>query len=387
MIELGRATEAYNDARDSEAEAAFVSVSRGIVYRPDAKEQLASLIPAHEKRLPNSPSLDYYRGELVTLHEKWAEAVALFKRGLSKAPDDAWKDSYRPRVVVAMYKAGLAVAAHDEFGGDAAVFEQLAQLAVFDKSAKVLGEIIAAQAKMHANNPRLDFYRGELAQISGKWADAAEFYRAAIARADERDKFNLKWRLIQEMHKAGRSMAAYDEFDGDESVFNQLFTQAESDKNVDLVEALISNHQKRHTDLEYLPFWRARAAALKQDWQRAVEILAQNAAKLDALPQYQWLARDLHVRALLKTGAIDEARKIANRDWEEDRNGWNLLLVAVTERNIPDVERWIKQYQDDGVDLEELFFDDEIAAALRSEAFKPLLEKHEGLKKALKEME
>jgi tetratricopeptide (TPR) repeat protein len=387
MIELGRATEAYNDARETEAEDAFVHLAGGMVFRPDAKEQLASLIAAHEKRLANSPSLDYYRGELTALHEKWAEAVALFKSGLSKAPDE-WKDSYRQRLVRAMYKAGQAVTAHNEFGGDPAVFEQLAQLAMNDPAG--LGEIIALQAKLHPDNPRLDFYRGELARISENWTKAAEFYRAALARTDERGKIGMKWRLTHAMHKAGRSLEAYDESDGDEGVFNQLINHAEADKSLDLVEALITVHGKRHGDPKYLQFWRARAATLKQDWQRAVELLAQNSAELDALPEYKWRARELHVRALLKTGATDQARSLAKRHWEKDQYGWTSLVVAVMERNIPETERWIKHFHDDDEDLmplEELFFDEELADALRSEAFNPLREKHEWLQEALAEPE
>lgn len=383
MIELGRATEAYNDARDQEAEAAFVALAGGSLFRPDAKEQIASLVAAHEKRLPNSPSLDYYRGELTALDQNRANAVALFKSGLSKAPDDAWKETYRQRLVRAMYEAGQAVAAHEEFGGDADVFEQLAQLAVFDNSATVLGEIIAAQTKMHSDNPRLDFYRAELARIGESWAEAAELYRSAFERADERGNFTMKWRLIHALYKAGRSIEAYGEFDDDESVFMQLMNHADADKNVDLIEALIAADQKRNRDPKYLQYWRARAAALKQDWQRAIGLLAQNSAELDALPQYRWRARELHVRALLKTGATDEARSLAKRHWEEDQNGWSSLLVAVTERNIPEVERWIKHHEEDGMELEELFFDEEIAEALRSEAFKPLREKYEWLEKAL----
>jgi hypothetical protein len=290
MVELGRATEAYNEAREMEAEGAFVDLAGAVVIRPDAKEQLPSLIAAHEKRLPDSPNLDYYRGELAALHEKWAEAVALFKSGFSKAPDDAWKDSYRPKLVWAMYKAGQAVAAHDEFAGD-------------------------------------------------------------------------------------------------ESVFMQLINHAEADKNVELVEALIAAAGKRHADPKYLHYWRARAAALKQDWPRAVELLAQNTAELDALPRYKWRARELHVRALLKIGAADEARSLAKRHWEEDKFDWTSLVVAVLERNIPEAERWIKRYEEDPFSLQDLFADEGIAAALQSEAFKPLREKYEWLRKAAAEAE
>jgi tetratricopeptide (TPR) repeat protein len=387
MIELGRATEAYNDARDSEAEEAFATLAAGVVFRPEAKEQLASLIGAHEKRLPNSPSLDYYRGELAALHEKWAEAVALLKKGLEKAPDDVWKQTYRERLVRAMYEAGQAVAAHDEFAGDAAVFEQLARLAVFDSNATVLSEIIARQAKLHADNPQLAFYRAELAKIGGNWDAAIEFYRAALKRADEQEKLRLRWALFQAMYKAGRSMAAYDESDGDESVFGQLISNAEADKNVDLVEALISAHQKRQADPKYLQFWRARTAAMRQDWKKSLEVLEQNASDLEAIPGYKWRARELYVQALLKTGATDEARSMAKRHWEEDRHYWTSLVVAVTERNIAEAERWIKQHEADGMPLEDLFWDAEIAESLRSEAFKPLLEKYEGLQKAAAEME
>jgi tetratricopeptide (TPR) repeat protein len=382
MTELGRATEAYNDARDAEVEEAFIRLAGGLVYRPAAKEQLPPLLAAHEKRLPNSPSLAYYRGELAALHEKWAEAAALFQSGLNQAPDDAWKASYRWKVVWAMYKAGEAAAAHEKFAGDAAVFEQLAQLAVNDSNAAVLGEIIAAQAKLEPNDSRLYFYRGKLAAIGGSWDEAAKFYRAALAGADERRKSSLRWSLIHAMYTAGRTLEAYREFDRDQSAFIQLVNAAEADKNADLVETLISAHQEWHGNLKFLHFWRARAAALKQDWQRAVEILNQNAAELDALPEYKWRARDLHVRALLKTGSADIARSLAKRHWEEDRYSWTSLVVAVLERNISETERWIKQYGEDEWAVEELFWDDELAEELRSEAFKPLREKHEWLEKA-----
>jgi hypothetical protein len=162
----------------------------------------------------------------------------------------------------------------------------------------------------------------------------------------------------------------------------QLINNAEADKNVDLVEALIEVHQKRHADPKYVQFWRARAAALKQDWQGVVELLAENAEELEAIPDYKWRARDLHIRALLKTGATDEARSLAKRHWEKDRYGWSSLVIAVMERNIPEAERWIKQYEADEMYLEELFLDEELAEALQSEAFKPLREKHEWLQNA-----
>jgi hypothetical protein len=184
------------------------------------------------------------------------------------------------------------------------------------------------------------------------------------------------------MYTAGRTLEAYREFDRDQSAFIQLVNAAEADKNADLVETLISAHQEWHGNLKFLHFWRARAAALKQDWQRAVEILNQNAAELDALPEYKWRARDLHVRALLKTGSADIARSLAKRHWEEDRYSWTSLVVAVLERNISETERWIKQYGEDEWAVEELFWDDELAEELRSEAFKPLREKHEWLEKA-----
>jgi tetratricopeptide (TPR) repeat protein len=383
MVELGRATEAYGGVRDTEAEEAFVGLAVDILVRPDAQEHLPALIAAHEKRLPGSPSLDYYRGELSARHENWAEAIEHFKRGFAKAPDDVWKQSYRERLVRAMYEAGQAAAAHDEFAGDAEVFEQLAQLALMDRKAAVLDEIIVRHEKLRAGNPRVDFYRAELANLRGNWAEAAEFYRTAYERAPEREKIGLKLLRIHAMYKAGRSMAAYDVFAGEESVFRQLSNHAEADKNVDLLEELILAAAKRHANPRYLQFWRARAAALKQNWQAAVELLAQNAAELDAIPEYKWLARDLYVRALLKTGANEEARSLATRYWEQDRNGWSSLVVAVMERNIPEAERWIKQYEKKGMDLVELFLDEEIAEVLRSEAFKALCEKHQGLQKAL----
>ena len=68
------------------------------------------------------------------------------------------------------------------------------------------------------------------------------------------------------MYKAGRPLAAYDEFDGDESVFFQLISSADEDKNVDLMESLISVDRKRHANPKYLQYWRASAAVLKKDW-------------------------------------------------------------------------------------------------------------------------
>ena len=91
MLEMGRATEAYNEARDTEAEQAFVNLAGEVSIRPDAKEQLASLIAAHEKRQPNSPSLDYYRGEMAGLNENWPEAIASSARDWPRRPTTTGK--------------------------------------------------------------------------------------------------------------------------------------------------------------------------------------------------------------------------------------------------------------------------------------------------------
>ena len=45
-------------------------------------------------------------------------AIASLRKGSARAPDDEWKLLLRQSLVWSMYKAGQAVAAHDEFAGD-----------------------------------------------------------------------------------------------------------------------------------------------------------------------------------------------------------------------------------------------------------------------------
>ena len=187
------------------------------------------------------------------------------------------------------------------------------------------------------------------------------------------------------MSKAGRPLAAYDEFDGEEIVFKQLINTADRDKNADLIESLISVDRKRHANPKYLSFWRARAAALKQDWKTARDILDQNAESLDKLTDYKWRARDLHLQALLKTDATEEARAMAHRHWEQEQYAVSLLKVAVVDRNVVEAERWIEQVQKDGIYLPDLYTDELIAEGLRSDAFKPLRKKYPELKAGLEE--
>ncbi len=187
------------------------------------------------------------------------------------------------------------------------------------------------------------------------------------------------------MYKAGRPLAAYDEFDGDESVFFQLISSADEDKNVDLMESLISVDRKRHANPKYLQYWRARAAVLKKDWKGALEILEQDAEALDKHVDYTWRARELHIQALLKSGANDEARAMAERHWKEEQYAFSLLTVAIVERNVAEAERWIEQLQKDGIYLPDLYTDELIAEGLQSDEFNSLREKYPELKAALEE--
>ena len=45
------------------------------------------------------------------------------------------------------------------------VFHQLARLSVADKDAALLSDLIRAQTTVHPENPRTDYFRGELARL------------------------------------------------------------------------------------------------------------------------------------------------------------------------------------------------------------------------------
>ncbi|MCP4677343.1 MAG: tetratricopeptide repeat protein [Deltaproteobacteria bacterium] len=139
----------------------------GQMYRKmDAVEDATRSFAEVEKRSPNYPGLSLEQGLLMELAGNVEEALAAYKKALSKSPDDI--------------KLKLRVAAASFLLED------------YKTSEKHLTEAIATEAK----SPEINFYLGETFRMTGRWAEALVLLKVAVENEPENARYHLRYGMV-----------------------------------------------------------------------------------------------------------------------------------------------------------------------------------------------
>jgi len=341
-------------------------------------------VAAARKAAPDHPETLAQAGRLA-LREREAEAgIELFLKALDKATKDNRVGVFRQFAreaaeagkAVEAYRALKPADAREGFRRFAEALEDELDLA---EDAQPFDELIAAHEKRHPDDPWTGYFKGVAAAARNDYDRAEALFAAAMDKAtDDETRGWFRSPRVSNLIAAGRAEEAYAKVGPRASTFQQIMHALWRDEDTPVLAKIVAAHGKAEPKDPALPRWRGEVHFRKGEYEAAVRELRQyleDAAKdEDAVPDRA--ARGQLVRSLMRLKRFDDARA----ELRSDHPSWNekLLAAAITASagDVEGTEAALDALLKEGCTVASFHNDKDLAAALRTEKFKRLLEKY-----------
>jgi hypothetical protein len=234
---------------------------------------LATLLDARAKTDPDDADIVRYRCRLKIQQQQWADAVALFKAGLAKEPQQAQRKQAASDFVFAMLDAGKPLEGYQAAPDAQAAFQMLAAELLDMDRLDELRQLIDAHRRLHPADDRLALYTGLVHLRRQQWNDAVRVLGAAWRMAPANQRITLANDYVFALCKAGRPLDAYAQVEPRKNTFAQIAHLLIQDKKLADLDALIAAHRPHAGNDPDLFYFEARARALSKQPADALPLL------------------------------------------------------------------------------------------------------------------
>jgi predicted Zn-dependent protease len=373
MYKASRGMQAYQES--PERDRTFVQLA-DLLAGDKKGGELENLIAAHRRlAAPTDPEPIFYNSLAKVLLKQPDEAVHSFNRACQLQTNEYLRAQYVSRFVLAMTEAGYLAQAYQAAPDKSAAFRTLAAELQVRKKDKDLAALLDLHRDGHDKEPWYQFYAGQVELLRGQPKRAEEHFAAGLAAVPRVERWSLRTGLFQARVKAGKAVAAYQEYEPGASTFADLARICAQEKDARQLQALIDAHRKADPDDDSLPAWEVEVKYLNEDYEGALKLLAENREEAFSQPVWPWKADDYRVRCLVKLKRTDDALREAEA-LAKKRTGSRLFLV-LAQASTGDVKQTIAALgkSPQPYFLSDCYKDPDLGPILRSEAFKELQEK------------
>lgn len=338
-------------------------------------DMLELMVNAFREIAPDDPSVAYYQAQVHLLREEPEQAVVVLEpiMGLIHDREDSayFEEFYRS----ALLACGRWNEVYSEAEDKPQAFQWIADDFLYKDKRESLEKLIARHRELLPDDPELPGYEGQLAMLEEDWPRAIRAFREAIMLQPD-DGWDYS--LVRAMYYSDQSLEALRTLEPVEDIFDQLMSLACYDESPrhDLVEHLFREYKERDPTGTVGAIWQARLAYDNADYAAAIDVLEKNAEAARSNENYRWEFDNLLVRALTQNRQFDEAQVIAQRIYQRDEDPFELAIVAAGRGDVNETEKWLsilinKHYYE----TYDLYYDDIIGPALKSEAFSRIKKK------------
>ncbi len=185
-----QALEIYAAMPAPEKVPAFAALARELVARKKNQE-LDQLLNEHAKSHPSDPWQPFYVGEWHLLRQEFEKAEQRFAAALALAPAEA-QALVRSGLFRARVKLKKGPQSYRQFGPNAKIFEELANLCFTEKDAKQLDDLLAAHRKSQPDKSDLPFWDLDVKWLGHDYAGALRLAREIRQRHPVHPRFQGK---------------------------------------------------------------------------------------------------------------------------------------------------------------------------------------------------
>jgi tetratricopeptide (TPR) repeat protein len=200
---------AYQSYPNAEAAAGFSHLTSALedecdLSDPAKSQEFEALMNAHHARQPKDIRITYYEGVILHERKQYEQAEICLANAMSRATDDAWRETLRWRRVQNFADANRIVDAYTRVGPVRATFQQLANNLEFAKDSTVLARLVWIHGKAAPSDPQLRFWRGHLAFRGGRYEEAVAELQPYLTDEKAADTWRARNELIRSLIRLKR---------------------------------------------------------------------------------------------------------------------------------------------------------------------------------------
>jgi len=254
--------------------------------------------------------------------------------------------------------------------------ETLADSAVEDGDAERIRELIVAHHARKPNDLLLHVYNGEVHLIEKEYGLAEKAFAKAMSGA-KRPNY-VEWyrrRRVYALLLAGKGLAAYGKVGDRKKTFDQLAESFADKGDAKSLADLIGAHAKGAPNDGDIHLWQAEAHWIRKEYDKAANVLQKHRPAILKIPDNRFRYEDLLLRALVKSGRLTEAEKVARSSTERDGDPYYEAVVAGASGDVEWLRRSMRSCLKDFADYytaADFYEDDDLGPILRSEKFKAI---------------
>jgi predicted Zn-dependent protease len=303
----GRALSAYKEIGPRQETFAQLA---GLALRDDNHALLEQLLDAHARAEPGDPVAARYRYRLKVRQGRPGEAVPLFQAALARVKDEKQRGQMVVEFLDDMREAGKMLEGYRAVPDARQAFEALADGLVDPDHLPDLRRLLEAHRQRQPDDPRLQFFMGELHLEEKAWDKAVKAFSRWWQKTPEDARKSLHWKYVLALHRAGKWKQAYEHVGPRNETFAQLAYLLYADKKGQPLQELVAAHRPHAGADPDLLFHEARAKLLLKE-QAQAEALLQKAFRRQKDEHNRWECLSLLVHARLEQGKPLEGYRAA----------------------------------------------------------------------------
>lgn len=367
MDTLGRMLEGYQSASDSQA--AFDYLVK--LYEEEGtirSEQLLLLTDANRQREPDDVMSDYYAGVAYTALRKYADAERVLRAGLARVKTNEDRERLEDQLVEVMYRGHRFMEAYRTLPPAKKRFQQVATRLTPDGRWSDLTELMDAHRAQHPDDVWLHYYSAEILRGKGQTREALDSFivglRHAGAAGDDAARFRNA--IVELCIEIDDFENAYQYLDTEPNAFANFARRMIYGENWSSLTQWIALRRQHSPDDPAIWEWEAELRWGTKDYAGLAahtgEGLLTNVKGLADYDRENWL--DRLVRALLRSGRMADAERLARQIEEDSGNLLPRILVSAMAGRADETQRLIDEFRPTDDSVDDLYNDEDLGQLL-----------------------
>lgn len=335
-------------------------------------DALEVLLAEAERRAPGDVAIGLCRVQALVATGEDGRAADQLLSLRPAVPDEEWESEWEEEYLELMDRAGRLAEAYRPGPDARRVFRRGGELLIDQEDPERLTAWVERHLASDPRDPALAYFAGVALLQDDKFDSAERELQEGLTRAeDPADRRQFLEALWETRHAAGRTLAAYRKAEDRRAAFRFLAGLCIDDEDADLFESLLALHREQDAGDPWLGLAEIERAWLRKEYEAIVRVA--RAGAVDPMPEeagWAELARERHVRALVRLGRLEEALGVARRDSEHARDPWYAAIVHAVGGDVPaalaEIERCLEFGDEDLIDF---LLDEDAGPALESPPF------------------
>jgi uncharacterized protein HemY len=366
MFRAGKSLAAYEASTDRAK--SFTELAEYLADDGQADE-LERLIAAHRAGGPESAALLFCQARARILRKDFDAALSLARQAWGATPEHYLRLSRIQELLPLFAAAGRGLDAYRVAPDPEVAFEALADHAVKEKNADLLGQLVVEHGAIRREHLAVHYNTGRLRVLRDLPDAADEAFTAAVAKAPPGRDWVYRNALYTLRIQRGKALDTYRESGGKAEVFGELAAACLREKNAEQLAALLAAKPPVPTEQ-----WELNLRWLRNDYAGVLQYLD---AKRDffAKRSNRFTADDHRVRSLVKLGRADDAVKAAKERVRADHGDVLPVLAQAARGDAPAAINAVGERPSRYL-LSSCYRDPDLGPLLRSEKFKPFRDRY-----------